>query len=124
MARQSRTTKQKTFLADEVESFDSFFTAEEVHKRVKSKIPTIGLATVYRYLRELTDNHELHSYVCDRRTLYSRGKTSHCHFHCERCGKMTHFHVDSIGFLKSKIKGNMCHFQIDVSGVCEECMTK
>ncbi len=63
-------------------------TADEVHARVRSELPTISLATVYNCLETLVQ--------CDlvRAVNFERGPTRYCpkphphaHFHDERTGK-------------------------------------
>jgi Fe2+ or Zn2+ uptake regulation protein len=91
--------------------------------KIKKKDSTIGIASVYRLLKELRKKEELHSYICERKMIYSRQKNNRCHFICQKCDKTTHFTVDKIDFLKTKIKGQICHFQIDVYSTCEKCLT-
>jgi Fe2+ or Zn2+ uptake regulation protein len=120
MARQSRETLQKKVLKREIQRFNRFFTAEELHARVKN----IGIATVYRFLKEAEQNHELHSYLCDRKMVYSRSKDDHCAFVCQRCNKRTHFDISSVDFFKKKVPGSLCHFQLEVHGLCDSCLKK
>lgn len=122
MARSSRQTQQKDLLTREIARFDLFFSAEELFSKVKSK--NIGIATVYRFLKEAEKNHELHSYLCNRRALYSRNKHNHCHFICQNCNKIIHFNIDSIDDIAKKVKGDICHFQIEITGLCQECIKK
>jgi Fe2+ or Zn2+ uptake regulation protein len=117
-----RRTKQKTIIEEEIRKFRTFFTAEEVHGKVRERDPKIGIATVYRYLNNYEGEDRLHHYICDRRKVYSFKSDNHCHFQCNVCGKKTHFHIEKLDFLKRSIKGGICHFQIDVTGVCEECL--
>lgn len=117
-----RKTKQKRLITQELETFDSFFSADELYERVHAQDPGLGKATVYRYLKDLRDSHHLHSYLCDRRLVYSRKHSGHSHFTCQKCGRVIHFEVDSIDFLKRKVKGSICHFLIDVSGTCDQCL--
>jgi Fur family ferric uptake transcriptional regulator len=124
MAKKSRKTRQKELIQAETNNFVSLFTAEELFDKVRKKDSSIGIATVYRFLKELRKKRELHSYVCDRRMVYSRQKNSHCHFICQKCGQVIHFDVDRVDFLKRKIRGDICHFQIDVHGICDECLHK
>lgn len=105
----------------ELNSINSFFGAQDLYDKVKQKDSHIGMATIYRYLKEASDKAELFSYVCDRRTVYSKGKKSHCHFECENTGKIIHFEVDNIDFLKDKIPGTITSFQLEVKGVCNTC---
>ncbi|HLC96277.1 MAG TPA: transcriptional repressor [Candidatus Nanoarchaeia archaeon] len=121
MPKTSRQTKQKNILQEQIKSFESFFTAEDLHRKAKKQDPKVGIATIYRYLKDLTLKHQLHSYTCDRKSIYSRSERSHCHFVCQKCRLASHIDIHSIDFLKSKIKGTICHFQIDVEGVCERC---
>jgi Fur family ferric uptake transcriptional regulator len=122
MVKKSRKTKQKELIESEVKTFTSLFTADELFDKIKKKDNTIGIATVYRLLKDLRKKKELHSYVCERKMIYSREKNNHCHFICQKCDQITHFNIEKIDFLKSKIKGEICHFQIDVHGICDQCL--
>jgi len=124
MVKKSRKTRQKELIQAGIDTFTSLFTAEELFDKVRKKDSSIGIATIYRFLKDLRKKRELHSYVCDRRMIYSRQKNSHCHFICQKCGQVVHFDVDRVDFLKKKIRGNICHFQIDVNGICGECLHK
>ncbi|MDO8656565.1 MAG: transcriptional repressor [Nanoarchaeota archaeon] len=117
-----RLTKQKHLLEEAIGKYRSFFNAEEVHQKVSERNPKIGLATIYRYLNDQVNVGKLHSYTCNRRTLYSTSKKNHCHFHCERCGEIKHIQLQRLDFLKQDIEGDICHFQIDVKGICRECI--
>jgi len=121
MVRKSRNTKQKEIIQKEITKLTSFFTAEELLGKVNKKDSKIGIATIYRFLKEAQNKGAIHSYTCNRKTIYSTKKNSHCHFTCEKCGKIKHIDIQSLDFIKNKIKGSICHFQIDVSGVCEKC---
>lgn len=115
----SRQTKQKEFLETEVNNTHAFFNAEEIYEKVKDK--DISLATVYRFLKEKKESQELHTYLCNRKTVYAKEKTSHCHFICEKTGKVIHFELDNIDFLKNKIPGTISSFQLEVRGTCTDC---
>jgi Fur family peroxide stress response transcriptional regulator len=122
----SRNTIQKELLLELSDSFNSFFDAEELlekaQKNMKGK--NIGIATVYRFLSEATKNGNLHSYTCDRRTIYSNNSNNHSHFICEKCHKKIHINISNIDFIKKNIPGSICHFQIDVTGICNSCNKK
>ena len=117
----SRNTHQKQCIQSGIDSFRTFFTAEELYARVQKKDSSIGLATIYRYLKRLRDTENIYSYLCDGKQIYSTQKKSHCHFICEKTGKVIHFEVDSLDFLKNKIPGSIDSFQIEVRGVCDTC---
>lgn len=116
-----RNTKQKKTIQEELDKIKTFFSAEALYEKVKKKDKTIGISTIYRYLNELKRQKKIYSYLCDRRTIYSTNNKSHCHFECEKTGKIVHFEIDSLDFLKKKIPGNITSFQLEVKGICEEC---
>ena len=124
MARSSRNTKQKELIKSVISNITSFFNADDVFNKVKSKDSNIGIATIYRYLNDAEESRELYSYICDRKKTYSKGKKSHCHFICEETGRVIHFDIDNIDFLKDKIPGTISSFQLEVKGVCASCKTK
>jgi len=115
----TRTTKQKQLIENEIEKFNTFFSAEDLHDKLKKK--NIGIATVYRFLNELAKQKRIHSYMCDRRKIYSKEQKSHCHFVCKETGKIIHFDIESIDFLKNKIPGKITSFQLEVRGICNKC---
>jgi len=124
MGRHNRNTKQKELISQEIHKIDSFFNAEDLYSKVKEKDKHIGIATIYRFLNEAKRKGELYTYICDRKTIYSKGKKSHCHFECEKTGKIIHFEIDNLDFLKDKIPGTIKSFQLEVKGVCNTCEKK
>lgn len=117
--RKSRNTKQKEELAQAIKETKGFFDADDLYENVRDK--DISKATVYRYLTEAKEKGELYAYTCERRNVYAKGKKSHCHFECEKTGKIIHFDIDNIDFLKDKVPGTITSFQIEVKGVCDTC---
>ena len=116
----NRNTRQKEIIIKEVNNLNQFFNANELYEKVNKKDSKIGIATVYRILRDLRKRNILHSYICNRKTIYSKDDRSHCHFTCQKCGKISHLSIKSLNFLENTNK-SICHFQIDVEGVCESC---
>ena len=111
-------------IGKEIRKFTTFFTAEEAHEQIKKRDGSIGIATVYRYLNEIEGNNRPHLYYCNRKKLYSFNKNNHCHYICNECKKVSHFSMDKLNFLKENVKGKVCHFQLDVYGICDECASK
>jgi Fur family transcriptional regulator, ferric uptake regulator len=124
MGRKSRLTIQKEAIEGQLTTFTSFFSAEDLYEKVKKKNSNIGIATVYRFLKSKRNIGALHQYTCEKKTLYSRSKLSHSHFTCEKCKKRTHFDLSSIDFVQKKIPGQACHIQLDVYGICSDCIKK
>ncbi|HLD40190.1 MAG TPA: transcriptional repressor [Candidatus Nanoarchaeia archaeon] len=117
-----RATLQKKLIEQELQSFSSFFTAEDLYHKVAKKNPSLGIATIYRFLNELTKEGTIHTYLCNRKTLYSNSKKNHCHFTCEKCGEKKHITIQKLDFVKEQIDGELCHFQVDITGICKKCL--
>ncbi len=118
---ETRDTRQKKIIEGEMLKNKFFFTAEALYDNVLKIDKSIGIATVYRFLKELRKNRQIHAYVCNRKSLYSLKNMNHCHFTCESCGKVEHIRVENIDFIKKFIEGDICHFQVEVSGLCSAC---
>ena len=116
-----RMTNQKKILYEEIKKFSSFFDAYRLHSRIIKKDQRIGLATIYRFLNTLESDGNIHSFMCDNKKIYSNDKTSHAHFKCEKCGKLKHMKIKNADFLSESIDDDICHFQIELTGICSEC---
>jgi Fur family transcriptional regulator, ferric uptake regulator len=121
MTMETRITRQKRILEEEFPKFKAFFTADDLLERAKKKDSKIGIATVYRFLRENATAKKIHSYSCDRRQVYSTQDNNHCHFICTQCGEVRHFNVTNLDSFKKNTEGTICHFQIDIHGICKKC---
>jgi len=119
--KKSRNTRQKEIIYKEIDKFKKFFNAEELHKEAVKKDKNLGIATIYRILKNMKEKNKLHSYICDRKTIYSKENKNHYHFICEKCGKIEHINLDKLDFLKKNINRDICHIQIDISGICDKC---
>ena len=116
----SRNTAQKRIIEEEVNNFSSFFDAEQLYAKVLTKRRNIGIASVYRFLKKFVDEGKIHSYLCNRKTIYSVNIKNHCHFTCEKCRESRHVNIKKLDFLKNEIKEEICHFQIDITGLCDK----
>ena len=121
---QSRNTRQKELIEKTISNFTTFFNAQEVLDKVNKKDKKIGIATVYRFLKELKKQNVIYSYQCQNKTIYSNSQKSHCHFHCTKTGKTFHFEIDNLDFLKNKIPGKIQSVQIEINGICEHHIEK
>ena len=125
--RTTRQTRQKAVLLDEMGKLERLFTPDELHAKVQSRLPRLGIATVYRFLHQSAKEGVIHRYRHGRKWVYSMRAKSVAHFICERCGQMRHLDLadfDLGGVLKREDRLLACHFQLDVFGVCERCSKK
>lgn len=121
MGKKSRNTRQKELIESVAGTMENIFTADDLYKSAAGKEKGIGIATVYRCVKLLCEKGVLHSYKCGRRKVYSNKSSNHCHFICHKCGKSEHFDVRNLDFLKEVVDADVCHFQLDVYGLCRKC---
>jgi len=115
----SRKTKQGEILDLEIKKFKTFFSAEDLLSRAVKLDSKLGIATVYRFLKKLREGKKIYSYLCSGKTVYSNSLSNHCHFECTETGKIYHFEIDNLDFLKDKIPGDISSFQLEVKGICK-----
>jgi|SRR3989344_861442 len=121
---EKRETQQKKAIELLINNTKNFFTAEDIHRKLMKENPNIGIATVYRFLKEFQKERGVHAFTCGRKRLYSKRGMSHCHFVCEICETKRHINMDRIDFLGKFIDDDLCHFQIEISGICKGCKSR
>lgn len=104
-------------------------TAQELFEKVNGPHPEIGFATVYRFLRTLTDGE----FVTEVRMggLPARyevnSKTHHDHLTCTRCGKICEFENKTIETLQEKVAKQfgfrLTHHVLELYGICPTCQS-
>lgn len=102
-------------------------TAQELFETVNADHPEIGFATVYRFLRTLTEG----TFVSEVRLggLPARyelnSKSHHDHLTCVRCGKICEFENKTIETLQEKVAKQfgfqLTHHVLELYGVCPAC---
>ena len=123
---QTRMTRQRMLILEELRGMWTQPTAEELYSRVRARMPYISLSTVYRNLELLAAANEvlrLDSAGTIRR--FDGNTMPHRHILCMRCGKVADLpsdcgpipdhesiHVD--GFTVTGVR-------VEFEGVCDEC---
>ena len=101
----------------------------DVYKKLKNKLPTLGLPTVYRILDELSKAGILiQSFSNDRQLRYmlcTHPHEHHHHFTCRKCKKTEE--VDFCNFkavsqfIKNKLNAKVELHQLQIEGLCSKC---
>lgn len=97
--------------------------ADMVYDAVKEELPKISLGTVYRNLRELTQNGEAISFVVDGKEHFDGNARPHLHICCESCGSIR----DKFQEMKEFEAYTDEEFQIEnviIHGICKDCQNK
>ena len=102
-------------------------TALEVFMRVKERMPSISLATVYNCLEALTESHLIRHVNLDRESSrYCANLTPHGHFFCGECGSV--MDVPLSGTLESAwtLPENavVSQSELILRGLCPDCAPK
>lgn len=105
-------------------------TAQELFEKISQSHPDIGFATVYRFLRTLTEG----SFVTEVRMggLPARyeltPKGHHDHLTCVKCSKICEFENKAIEALQEKVAHQfgfkLTHHVLELYGVCPACQAK
>ncbi len=122
---QSRMTKQRSIILEELRKTKTHPTADELYGIVRKHMPRISLGTVYRNLDLLAETGEIIKLESAGSIKRFDGDTSwHQHVRCVHCGRVgdvmqpqsipcvEHIHVD--GFVITGAR-------IEYDGVCKQC---
>lgn len=122
-----KVTEQRLLILEVVRTGPSHFTAQDIFEAVVARNPAIGFATVYRFLRTLSE----HTYVTEVRmggmpARYEWAeKRHHDHLTCVKCHKIVEFENYEIERLQEKVATEfgfeLTHHLLELYGVCPEC---
>ena len=121
-----RLTHQRLEIFREIERASDHPSVEEVYERVKSRLPTVSLDTVYRTLATF-ERFGIISRVqgFEDKTRYDRSSIPHHHIICIKCMRIQDFDwpdLDNINLPPEISKwGQTKTKHVLVRGVCERC---
>ena len=100
-----------------------------VYKRVRERMPTVSLDTVYRTLWLLIDHDLITTLGPSRqRTRFDANLSRHHHFVCVRCGSTRDFYSEELDELELPLSarafGRVETTLVEARGVCRECSGK
>lgn len=122
-----KVTQQRLAILAALSSGRAHVTAQEVYEEVNKKHPEIGFATVYRFLRKMTEQ----GFVTEVRMggLPARyeltPKRHHDHLTCEACGKIVEFENHQIEALQEAVAREngftLTSHVLELYGTCQDC---
>jgi len=124
-----RLTHQRLEIFREVAQARDHPDAETVYRRVRERMPTVSLDTVYRTLWLLNDHGLITTLGLSReRTRFDANLTRHHHFVCVRCGSTRDFHSEELDNLElpssARAFGRIETTLVEARGVCRQCAGK
>ena len=124
-----RATHQRAEILRELAGSQEHPDAETIHRRVRQRIPTISLDTVYRTLRLLEDKGVIARVGSVRdRARYDANTDRHHHFVCTACGMIGDFYSDAMDRLpvprEVSEMGSVEGVYVELRGICRDCRQK
>lgn len=124
-----KVTHQRLEIFREIAQAGDHPDAEQVFQRVRKRIPTVSLDTVYRTLWLLNDLGLIATLGASReRTRFDANLENHHHFVCIQCGLTRDFYSRELDELS--LPGSLDDFaevvttHLEVRGICRECAKK
>ncbi len=125
-----RRTWQRSAVQEALASREDFVSAQTLHSELRSGGSTIGLATVYRALADLSEEGDADSLQSDGELLYRACASPGHHHHliCRSCGRAVEIQADDIEHWAARTAAaygftNPRHV-VDVFGTCEACAAR
>lgn len=123
-----RMTAQRRHVYDALMEHHDHPTAQDVFMRVKSKVPSISLATVYNCLETLTESGLIKHVNLDRApSRYCQNPAPHGHFFCNDCGSCSDIPLKSTALddvLEIPRNTLVSHAEVTLRGLCPDCAQK
>lgn len=122
-------THQRIEIYREIAQSGDHPNAEQVFQRVRNRIPTVSLDTVYRTLWLLNDHGLVETLGASReRTRFDANLNSHHHFVCGYCGFTRDFYSNELDNIRLPdsvdFYGEIEATHVEVRGVCRKCAMK
>lgn len=124
-----KVTHQRMEIYRELTSTGEHPDAETIYRRVRKRIPTISLDTVYRNLKLLAEEGLISVVGTGQERLRFDGNVEpHHHFLCVKCGMIGDFCSDLISDLtvprEAEAFGEPLSQHLEVKGVCKTCKAR
>lgn len=124
-----RLTHQRIEIFRELARAEDHPSAETIYSRVRKRIPTMSLDTVYRTLNTF-EEYQLISRVgvLNGRAKFEANVEPHHHFICKDCGNIFDIfskEAERIRLVKDLPEGFVVHSaSVELRGICRDCSTK
>lgn len=127
-----RRTRQRSAVADVLDSLAEFRTAQDIHELLRARGERIGLATVYRTLQVMSEAGEADVVrTPDGQAAYrgcGQASGHHHHLICRTCGRTVEIELDDmeaiVGALATKHGFSDVGHELELFGRCADCARK
>lgn len=119
-----RYSKQREVILEDVQNRYDHPTAYDIYETVKTVIPDISLATVYRNLKQLSENGLVNQVeVANDNDRFDSTLDTHAHFVCSCCKECTDVPKMSSKEVMKYLDKNFVieSINIVIKGICDKC---
>ncbi|WP_291422976.1 Fur family transcriptional regulator [Deinococcus sp.] len=124
----TRSTRQRDVISRVLSAAEGPLAVAEVLERSKSDLPGLGIATVYRTLKLLTEQGQIHPVLLEGETLYeASGRGHHHHFSCRACGRVFTLHTCPVALPSGTVYpgGYVVEaHEVTLYGLCPDCAAR
>lgn len=120
-------SKQRQAIKDQLSNRGDHPTAEILYSELKTSMPNLSIATVYRNLKQLEGMGEVSTIITDGATRYDYNVKPHAHFFCNRCGAVLDIDTDKgeiIKIVQDNFSGSIEGCDVNFYGLCPDCRAK
>lgn len=125
-SKQSRMTKQRQVILEELQKVCTHPTADELYGMVRDRLPRISLGTIYRNLEMLAASgliQKLDTAGTQRR--FDGNPEVHYHIRCAQCGKVEDVKVQTMALLEDALSAatdyEVWGHRLEFVGLCPQC---
>lgn len=121
-----RRSKKRDAMLELLRSTTCHPSADWVHRQLRQQYPDISLGTVYRNLKQLTEEGLVRSVgVIGGQERFDGCLTPHSHFICNHCGQMVDLPdcvpADAVGLLGKEYGFTAQSCEVHIYGICSDC---
>ncbi len=126
-ASKLKVTPQRLAIYSYLANTNEHPTVETIYNSLKADYPAMSLATVYKTVASLRDNHLIKEFnLGEDSNRYDAHMENHCHLLCTRCHRVFDYYGDiDLKSVIYELKGTFGFetnaFDMNFYGICEEC---
>tara|TARA_B100001123_G_C15062175_1_gene928060 strand:+ start:75 stop:509 length:435 start_codon:yes stop_codon:yes gene_type:complete len=122
-----RWTPQRKLILEVFFQLEGHVSIDALHKKIRSRDPTIGIATLYRTMKLLIDANLAEMHTFNQKTTYERlyQVGHHDHLICKICGKTVEFEHPLIEKYQKEVCDRHGFYlkshRMELVGLCNQC---
>lgn len=127
MSTRRKLTRQQSVVADTLGDTEDFTSAQDLHARLRSAGQSVGLATVYRALQQLSEEGDVDVLrTGEGEAVYRRCSTGH-HHHlvCRSCGRTVEVEGPTVERWADSVSAEHgfrdVRHTLEIFGTCADC---